>query len=97
MQGVERITSELSALDSSAATAKPAWEESTHELRPHELRQLLEHEVERLLEASEPPIDPGRIALEALERWQHLQDVGARLELLWHYLERFARERLRAE
>jgi hypothetical protein len=61
-------------------------------MRPHELRQMLEGEVreavERLL-AEGGAIDAAAVAGAVLERHQLRDEVQARLDFLWRYLEAY--------
>jgi hypothetical protein len=62
------------------------------ELRPHELRELLEQEVRAAWEETRSKgysMDPTLLIGAVLERHQHKEEVKQRLEFLWAHLEAY--------
>jgi len=62
------------------------------DLRPHELRLMLEDEVRQMYDqtrALEQAVDPMLLVGTVLAKHQHRPDVQRRLEFLWTYLEAY--------
>jgi len=67
----------------------------TADMRPSELRALMEAEARRqcddLRARGETP-EPGIVAALVIESFQKLPSVSGRLELLWRYVEDYVRD-----
>lgn len=62
------------------------------DLRPHDLRQLLEQELRAAWDETRAKgysIDPALLIGAVLERHQHKEEVKQRLEFLWAHLEAY--------
>lgn len=64
------------------------------EMRPSELRALMEDEARRRrddLRAQGSEADPAMVAALVMESFQQHPSVSSRLELLWRYVEEYVR------